>query len=194
MADYSSYSHLFCGSWTIYNEEKPSWDSVKTFLNPGCVFLDIGCQKGIYSQGVIDLFGKECSVYGFDVLEHPEMKEMVSSNSNFRFINSAVGDGMSNIDCVVHYDTNTKVQNQSTISIDDFCLENNLNKVDFIKIDVDGCETSVLTGMVKTLQNLSPVLMIEIENDFDSKVKFLENYGYKYLYAKNDINRFFSKQ
>jgi hypothetical protein len=36
--------------------------------------------------------------------------------------------------------------------------------------------------------------MIEIENDFDSKVKFLENYGYKYMCARNDINRFFSKQ
>lgn len=194
MADYGTYSHLFRGSWSIHNEEKPSWDSVKTFLSPGCVFLDIGCQKGIYSQGVIDLFGEDCVVYGFDVLEHPEIKKIENSNSNFTFINSAVGDGISNIDCVVHYDTNTKVQDQSTISIDDFCFENNLKRVDFIKIDVDGCETSVLSGMTKTLQNLSPVLMIEIEDDFDSKVKFLENYGYKHLYNKNDINRFFSKQ
>ena len=194
MSNYESYSHLFRGSWSIHNQEKSSWDLVKTFLNKDCVFLDIGCQKGIYSQGVIDIFGEDCSVYGFDVLDHPEIKLIENAHDNFKFIHSAVGDGKSNVDCVVHYDTNTKLENQQTISIDDFCTENNLKKVDFVKIDVDGCETSVLSGMIKTLQDFSPVLMIEIENDFDSKVKFLENYGYKYMCARNDINRFFSKQ
>ena len=48
MTNYQDYSHLFRGNWSIYNEEKPTWDVVKSFLNPGCVFFDIGCQKGIY--------------------------------------------------------------------------------------------------------------------------------------------------
>lgn len=56
MLNYEDYSRLFDSAWTIHWHEKETWDYMKLFLNPECVFFDIGCQKGIFSQGVIDLF------------------------------------------------------------------------------------------------------------------------------------------
>jgi len=194
MTDYQTYSNLFQGDWSIHNEEKPTWDLVKTFLNPGCVFFDIGCQKGIYSKGVIDLFGEKCSVYGFDVLEHPEIIELENQNKNFKFTNSAVGDGKTLEDCIIHYDTNTKLTNQQTISLDQFCKINKIEKIDFIKIDVDGCEKSVLNGSKKILEMFSPTLVVEVENNLEEIVEIMSGFGYTYSCAKNDVNRFFSKK
>jgi FkbM family methyltransferase len=194
MNNYNSYSHLFSGSWSIHNEEKPTWDYLQTFLRPGCTFFDIGCQKGIYSKGVIDLFGENCSVYGFDVLEHPEILELQKNHNNFKFINSAVGDGESTENCTIHYDTNTQLENQKTISLDKFCEENKINKIDFIKIDVDGCEKSILKGAKNILKNYFANLFIEIENEFDKCLEILNEYDYEYVCSKNDINCFFVKR
>jgi FkbM family methyltransferase len=194
VSDYNLYSHLFNGNWSIYNEEKPTWDYLQSFLQPGCVFFDVGCQKGIYSKGVIDLFGDDCFVYGFDVLEHPQILELQNNHKNFRFINSAVGDGETLENCIIHYDTNTQLENQKTISLDKFCEKNNINKIDFIKIDVDGCEKSVLRGLKNILKNYSPNLFIEIENEFDECVEILRQYNYEYICSKNDINCFFVKR
>ena len=127
------------------NNEKITWDYVKVFLNSGCVFFDIGCQKGIFSEGVLNLLKENCSVYGFDVLEHPEILDLQEKFSNFKFINSAVGNG-EDIECMIHYDTDTFVENEKSISLDDFCIQNQIDKVDFIKIDVDG-------GNVYTVNN-----------------------------------------
>lgn len=194
MTDYQTYSDLFHGEWSIHKEEKPTWDLVKTFLNPECVFFDIGCQKGIYSRGVIELFGENCSVYGFDVLEHPEIIELENQNKNFKFTNSAVGDGKTTEDCIIHYDTNTKLTNQQTISLDQFCKTNKIKKIDFIKIDVDGCEKSVLNGSKKILEMFSPTLVVEVENNLEEIVEIMSEFGYTYSCAKNDVNRFFVKK
>lgn len=216
MTDYQTYSDLFQGEWSIHKEEKPTWDLVKTFLNPGCVFFDIGCQKGIYSRGVIDLFGENCSVYGFDVLEHPEIIELENQNKNFKFTNSAVGDGKTLEDCIVHYDTNTKLTNQQTISLDQFCKINKIKKIDFIKIDVDGLQDKVIVGSVQVLKNMNPILVIEMNHNIgydnqnaemmeklidssDNKsdkivLKYLKKYNYKCITVKNGSNCFFIKE
>ena len=193
MLDFNSYSHLnWSNPWSIHSEEKPSWDSVKTYLEDGCVFIDVGCQKGIYSQGVIDVLGENCSVYGFDVLEHAKIREIENNNKNFKFYHSACGDGKPH-DVVVHYDSNTIAEAQDSIKLDDFVTEEGLERVDFVKIDVDGCQSYVLEGMKGILEKFNPVLMIEIESGLEDIKEFLRQYGYRYLYSKNDVNRFFSK-
>ena len=71
--------------------------------------------------------------------------------------------------------------------------DDNLKKIDVIKMDVDGCEFPVLRGMTNILEKFSPVLMIEIESDLENIKEFLSKYGYKYLYSRNGVNRFFAK-
>lgn len=46
------------------------------------------------------------------------------------------------------------------ISIDEFVAENNVQKVDYIKLDVEGAELDVINGAVKTLQRDRPQLAI----------------------------------
>ena len=55
-----------------------------------------------------------------------------------------------------------------TTSIDDYCAECNCVP-DIIKVDVEGAESSVLTGAMKTLKTHGPIVVIEVRKDnFDS--------------------------
>lgn len=50
------------------------------------------------------------------------------------------------------------------ITLDDYCKINEINKIDFVKIDTEGFEAYVLDGFIKTLEKLEkkPYLLVEI--------------------------------
>jgi len=54
-----------------------------------------------------------------------------------------------------------------TVSIDDFVAENNLPKVDFIKMDIEGSELNALKGAEKTLRKYRPKLAISLYHKLD---------------------------
>ena len=47
-----------------------------------------------------------------------------------------------------------------TISIDEFCQKNNISKVNFIKLDIEGSERFALKGATETLKKFRPLLTI----------------------------------
>jgi len=55
-----------------------------------------------------------------------------------------------------------KTVDVKTISIDEFLKEENLEKVDFIKMDIEGSEEKALIGAKKTLKEFKPKLAITI--------------------------------
>lgn len=85
--------------------------------------------------------------------------------------------------------------NISAISIDDFCRENDIKRLNLIKIDTDGYEYQVLQGAQKTLLELSPTIIFEIGlsqfNEYNVKVKFEQfldfflSKGYRLINSKN---------
>jgi FkbM family methyltransferase len=206
MHNYEDYKHLFHGSWSIRAHEKPTWDYMKTFLSPGCVFFDIGCQKGIFSEGVFQDFGEECTVYAFDALEHPGMKTLQERYNNLHFFSFAIGDGSAEQDCLIDYHSNTRVV-ASSHSIDQFVGSSAMqhDRIDFIKIDVDGAEENVLRGALQTLIDYTPVIMVEMVNsekdhrslglDMDNQRRcreMLRFVGYEEIGVRNDQNYFFA--
>jgi len=72
-----------------------------------------------------------------------------------------------------------------TISIDDYIEENSLNKLDFIKLDIEGAELQALKGATNTIKEFKPKLAIALYHDvkdFYEIPKFLDelNLGYKF--------------
>jgi len=55
----------------------------------------------------------------------------------------------------------------TTITIDDFVERNNIQRVDFIKMDIEGAEMLALEGARKTLAKFRPKLAIAIYHSFD---------------------------
>lgn len=67
----------------------------------------------------------------------------------------------------------------SVIDIDSFVTENNIETIDFVKIDTEGFEVDVLKGSLKILEKFKPNIWIEVRTDTLEEVrKILTNLGY----------------
>lgn len=70
-----------------------------------------------------------------------------------------------------------------TITLDDFIIENNISKIDLIKIDVESHEPEVLEGFKNNLAKFKPTIFIEIlSNEAGKRVeKVITGLGYLYF-------------
>jgi FkbM family methyltransferase len=73
----------------------------------------------------------------------------------------------------------------TTISIDDFVTRSNVKKIDFIKMDIEGAETSALKGAIETIKKFKPKLAICLYHsisDFYEIPLWIDklNLGYKF--------------
>jgi FkbM family methyltransferase len=73
----------------------------------------------------------------------------------------------------------------STITIDDLVLRRNIQKIDFIKMDIEGAETFALKGAIETIRKFKPKLAISVYHslsDFFEIPKLIDdlNLGYKF--------------
>jgi FkbM family methyltransferase len=73
-------------------------------------------------------------------------------------------------------------------TLDNFVKRERIERLDLIKIDVDGHESQVLAGGVQTLTRFRPVLLLEISpyvhskerNDFATLIALLQNLSYEF--------------
>ena len=93
------------------------------------------------------------------------------------------------IDC--NYDF-TEIE---VIKLDDFTRDNNIEKIDLIKIDVEGYEFNVIQGGIEVLKKMRPIFFVELvdrnlrENNTSEEqlVRFFENYNYQVFRADNNM-------
>ena len=84
-------------------------------------------------------------------------------------------------------------QSYKTVSIDNFVFKNKISKIDFIKMDIEGCELKALQGAVETLKKYKPKLAIAAyhkNGDYYKISKFLNELciGYKFYFASYTLN------
>lgn len=80
------------------------------------------------------------------------------------------------------------------LTADDFCVKAGIDRLDFVKIDVDGNEHTVLRGFRTMLERFRPRILIELapyhydggrESEFDELVRYLASLGYDFIDASN---------
>ncbi len=80
------------------------------------------------------------------------------------------------------------LQKYKSVSIDDFVEESKIEKIDFIKLDIEGSELAALDGAKKTIEKYKPKLAIAAYHKYDDYYeipKFINelNLGYKFYFA-----------
>ncbi len=171
------------------------------FLKEGDIFLDVGAHIGFYSALASKLVGKQGKVYSFEptLWTYELLRKNTENLANVQTINA----GASDIEGVVSFadygpgygaynsasaeGTILKFKPKQvtirTIVLDKFCTENDIHP-DFIKLDAEGFEHKILSGMKKILSINRPFITLEMANDEmwaencreSSEVLFLNGY------------------
>lgn len=177
--------------------ERESILTWELLLDKEMTILDIGANSGYYS---LIASPKVKEVYAFEpssaireslekniALNHcenistqPYALNDTSGQKEF-YHSEADNSGMSGLSQPENFSGKSEIV--ETISLDEWMASRQLDNIRVIKIDVEGSEMKVLTGMKDTLSKQQPIVFIEIINEQ------LNKFGYNHA----DIYRFFSK-
>src|SRR6266850_587073 len=156
---------------------------VGRFIRPGMTVLDIGAHHGFYTLFFSKLVGSSGKVIAFEPSprERRALRLNVGLNrrKNVVIQGLALGEreGESNLYVVNHYETGCNslqppalpdaisIVPVHVISLDQWLAANHPESVDFIKLDVEGGELSVLQGAGKLLERRPrPVILAEVQD------------------------------
>lgn len=143
---------------------------IKRTAKPGMTVLDIGANIGFYSSLFSKLVGEKGHVIAFelDALNFRHLNANTKKFANVTVRQLACGDKTQKLKLYLSDKFNVdhqtfdsgegrKCVETQSVSIDDYL--NNNEKVDFIKIDVQGYDFYAIKGAVETINN-SPSLVI----------------------------------
>lgn len=194
--------------WTGYHEFR-EFLFLHRFLKPDMVFIDAGANQGEYS-----LFAAKRLVNGIVMSFEPltSVREMLSMNIALNgFQNIKVFDcGLSNKDdSLLLYESIGDNEGLGTLypgnmsgmssvevrlkTLDEVFESSRLERLDFIKMDIEGAELNALQGASKVIQKCRPTLMVEInESSYRSagyKIEDIQNLLKSWNYSAYSIER-----
>lgn len=154
--------------------DAPTVGLIERFVRPGAVCFDIGANVGAITFALARAAGPGGRVYAFEpgpptlrrlqrnVSLNPSLKEVVSihpvglSDRPGSLLWSEDMENRGNAGLL--HESGERVP---VVTLDDFCREQGVERVDFIKIDVEGMELEVLRGAESVLRRCRPVLYFE---------------------------------
>ena len=192
----------------------------RTLVRPGDVVFDVGANVGAHTLHFAQLVGPEGQVHAFEPTDfavaklrknlalNPELvarvaphqlflsaegpeelpKEICSSWPVDRWTAKSISAELNER----HLGLVKSVQGAVGITGDAFFAAQRLERLDLIKIDVDGNECAVLNGLHRTLEEFRPKIIIELDpflhvtearDTFDECVLFLSGLGYAFFDA-----------
>jgi FkbM family methyltransferase len=179
--------------------EKDDSEMLFKLINDGDTIFDIGANIGWYSNHLAKKF-RNSTIYSFEPI--PETFNQISANielngaTNIRLNNLALSSkkekltfyysptitGASSSQNITENQTMTKLELEAE-TIDNFINTNSIDKLDFVKCDVEGAEYFVYQGGFETFKNKKPIIFTEM----------LRKWAAKFGYHPNDIINFFSQ-
>jgi len=147
--------------------------SIIRLINKDSNVIDIGSNYGFITlacsnfirKGRGKIFSFEC-----DVNCYKNLKSSIKKNEfdNIELFNAFVGN-----------------KNTSTIKTVDSLIQGYCKKIDLIKIDTDGTDLECLKGCEKIIKKSEPIIVIEINNNFNQIARYLLKSKYKFFYDQH---------
>lgn len=162
------------------------------YIEPGDVCIDVGANVGAISLAIADRVTAIGRVYSFE--PHPRyFKKFVSHVliNNLSDVIKPQNLGVSSSNGTLYLEEdhredgigNAGISDASSkqsfpvevVTIDNFVKNNNVQKVNFLKIDVEGHEADVFLGGVNTISRFHPYILFEtIITDDTSEIKLVK--------------------
>ncbi|MDU8885460.1 FkbM family methyltransferase [Yeosuana sp. MJ-SS3] len=165
-----------------------------------CIIIDVGANFGylslVWGTSLCQNNGK---VYAFEPninVCHSFIKSININNLKkiIKIENKAVGSENGNVDLFINNTTSNLIKEETSsivktqidvVTLDSYCIENNIHRCDLIKIDVDGIEYDILKGSIHTLKKFKPIFIIETNQD-ERIIEFFNESNY--LVFDMDLN------
>lgn len=137
------------------------------------IAIDCGAHCGFFSMWLADEFRR---VYAFEpVMEHADCFARNVTQQNVTLHRCAVGASSGMIRMKTDAENSGKARIGGRGHIPMVCLDDlQLQKVDCIKIDVEGFESEVIEGAQETIKACKPVIMLEQNGDPDGVETLME--------------------
>lgn len=184
---------------------------LKKYIKSGSVVIEAGANTGTETLLISRLVGHKGHVFAFEPIPH--IYAILKSNCNLNklenatLVKKAVGEMNSELkfymadESFTNQGMGTKfkghghVENEilvTQVSIDNFAKENNIPKVDFIKMDIQGAEYDALVGAKNTIDAFSPKIFLEAGEGWSSLTELYDwlssnNYSIYLISGKDEI-------
>lgn len=172
--DLSEYQMRQIYLYDIY--ERNTIRHLFNLCKPDMTFIDVGANIGFYSLTMAQ-FLKKGEVHSFEPNPyiHKLFQKNLALNSFSNIVANPVGLSDKNETLTIHfsksnlgassvYNTSSDMHEQiRLVAFDDYCKEKNIQKIDLLKVDIEGGELNFLkgaTGMIRKCEKL--ILVMEI--------------------------------
>ena len=172
-------------------------------VKKGHTVFDIGANAGNFTILFSNIVGKKGKVFSFEAV--PKTFEYLSRKveslkiQNVILENLAVGDKQGNFNIYTPGNdsgqSSLMIQNRgswknsdiqkvtcSMVTLDKFIKKNNIERLDFIKCDIEGAELMALKGGSKSLIKFRPRVLLEINSDWTKAFDYTPKEILKYLH------------
>jgi FkbM family methyltransferase len=160
----------------VYEQDLQSWlvDRVK----PGAVCIDVGAAEGVFTVLMSKLAGTAGHIFAFEPGNRGEqIHENLELNRQYPLAKVEVIQAFAGApDAPAAPGTGI-----ATVSVDQLLLDRKIDRLDVVKIDVDGGEVNVLEGLRGSLAKYHPHLTIEVHSPelLKGVLNEVEPLGYK---------------
>ncbi len=180
---------------------------MQNFVSFGDTVLDVGANIGVHSLNLSKMVGKTGIVFAFEPI--PFLREKLQSNiklnqaNNITIVPVALSNQNYTIKTAFSQNTNNGTffianDNNGETEIncfngDDWASESKITSLKLIKIDVEGFEYKVLTGLKNTILKYKPIILFEYDTNYISRANSTPN-DFNILFFKELNYKLFSIQ
>jgi len=166
-------------------------DFLVASLKPGMTVLDIGSNVGyftVFSALLVGSHGRVIAIEGDpDVAALVQQNAMLNALSNITIIAGVAarangmlrfGRGKASGWSGLHSESAEEWIEVPAYTVDSLADDLGLQKMDFVKVDVEGAEEEVIAGMPRSLLRFGPAVLIELHPGAESPLPALAAAGY----------------
>ena len=174
--------------YVLGTSEPKEQEMLIKFLGPGSVFYDLGANIGFYAVIGARIVGPDGSVVAFEPF--PESAAACRRNADLNdfdwveVVEAAVADeagvmgllstdGYSQSNRIADFTEVAKLE-VNVITVDEWRSKAAARPPDFVMIDVEGAELRALAGMLKTIAECRPAIVVEVHYLGIEFVEFVE--------------------